>query len=60
MSVIDTTWNFDRGIVHLPDGTIIKGNIESWKDYDDSDMVQVTINDVTYYTHGSNIALISD
>lgn len=35
--VIDTTFSYDNAILALPDGSVISGKIESWKDYDDGD-----------------------
>lgn len=58
MNVIDTTWSFDYAYIDLGDGTVVEGKVESWKDWNDSDMVQVKINGKTYYTHGSNVVLI--
>lgn len=54
----DTTWYFDEAQIAMPDGSVINGPVDTWKDYEDSDMVQVVINDVAYYTHGSNVVLI--
>ena len=55
--VIDTTYTYNKAIIKDV-GTV---NIKSWRDYDDSDMVQVTTTDGTvYYTHGINIILIND
>ena len=31
--VIDTTFSYDNAILALPDGSVISGKIESWKDY---------------------------
>ena len=55
--IFDTKWNFSYAEIGLPDGTVIKGNVDSWRDYEDSDVVQVTINEVTYLTHYSNVIL---
>lgn len=38
--VIDTTFSYDNAILALPDGSVISGKIESWKDYDDGDQKQ--------------------
>ena len=54
----DTTWYFDEARIAMPDGSVISGPVDTWKDYEDSDMVQVVIDDVAYYTHGSNVVLI--
>lgn len=56
--VFDTTWDFDYAYVKLPDGSVVQGKLDSWKDWDDSDVVQVKINGVTYLTHYCNVVMI--
>ena len=58
--LIDTTYSFDRAIISLPNGEIIEGKIQSWKDFDDGDQVQVKINEKTYLVHSINVVLISE
>lgn len=58
--VFDTTYTFDKAILSLPDGTLVEGNVQSWKDFDDGDQIQVKINNVTYLVHSSSIVLIDD
>jgi major membrane immunogen (membrane-anchored lipoprotein) len=59
-TIIDTTYHFDYAYVAMPDGTCVEGNVKSWKDWDDSDVIQVTFTDGTvYYTHSSNVVLIA-
>lgn len=36
------------------------GKIESWKDYDDGDQIQVKIDGTTYLVHSVNIVLIKE
>jgi len=55
--IIDTTYKFNYAYVELGNGTIIEGKCDSWLDYEDSDMVQVTIDGEVYYSHSSNIVL---
>ena len=58
---IDTTYTFNKAMIAMPDGTIIFGDIASWKDYDDCDQVQVRMKDgKTYYTSSENIVLIAE
>lgn len=57
--IIDTTYKFDYAYVSLGDDLWIEGEVQSWADWDDTDMVQVKINGVTYYTHSSNVVLVS-
>ena len=59
-SWFDFTYNFDSAIVFTPNGIVAEGRVETWKDYEDSDVVQVTINGVTYLTHYSNVILIAE
>lgn len=60
MQLFDSTFKFDKAIISLPDGTVIEGKVDSWLDFDSSDTIQVKIDGVSYYTHSSNVVLISD
>lgn len=58
-TIIDTTWNFDYAIINLPTGEIVEGEVKAWKDWKDSDAIQVEFTDgATYYTHLNNVVLI--
>ncbi len=59
-SLFDTTYTFTRAMIAMPDGSVVEGEVDSWRDYEDGDQLQVTINGVTYLTHASNVVLISD
>lgn len=58
--VFDTTFKYDRAIIYLPNGEVIDGKVQSWRDYENSDQIQVKIDGVTYLVHSSNIVLIAD
>lgn len=58
--IFDTNQKFDRAIIQLPSGRVVEGKVQSWKDWENSDAVQVKINGVTYYTFLSNVVLIDD
>lgn len=58
--VIDTTFAYDTAIGLLPDGTVISGEVDSWKDYEDGDQIQVVIDGNTYLFHSANVVLISE
>ena len=58
--LIDITYEFDRAIVYLPNGQVVEGKVESWKDYADGDQIQVKIDGVTYLAHASNVVLIEE
>lgn len=58
-TIIDTTYHFDRAQIILPDGSIVKGNIQKWRDYE-GEQLQIRINGTTYLIHSENAVLISD
>jgi hypothetical protein len=57
---MDTTYSFEYAYVALPNGECVEGRLSSWKDWDNSDTIQVVINGKTYLTHYSNVVLISE
>lgn len=58
--LIDTTYTFEHAQITMPDGSVVKGRVDSWKDYENSDMMQVKIDGKTYLTHSANVVLISE
>lgn len=39
---------------------IVRGAITQWRDYDNSDVVQVLVNGKFYLTHYSNVVMVAD
>ena len=58
--IFDTTYRFEKAILSLPDGTVVSGKVDSWRDYEDGDQIQVKIDGTTYLVHSSNIVLINE
>lgn len=58
--MVDVTWKFDRAIVRLADDRVIEGKVQSWNEFESSDMIQVKIDGVSYLTHSSNVVLIAE
>ena len=59
----DTTHDYDRAIVYLPNGEIVEGRVSSWTSwtsFGDGGAVQITIDGKTYLTHICNVCLIDD
>ena len=56
----DTVRTFDRAIVQLADGSVIEGKCQNWRDYENSDMMQVKVNGKTYLVHSMNCTLIAE
>lgn len=61
-AIFDMTYKFDRAVIMLPNepGGYVCGNVESWQDYENSDVVQVKVDGKVYLTHYSNVVLIDD
>lgn len=59
-AIIDTTWKFDRAVINLSSDRVIDGKVQSWNEFDGSDMIQVKIDGIVYLTHSSNVVLISE
>ena len=60
MQVMDTTYSFEKAILSLPNGEVIEGEVQSWRDFEDGDQIQVKIDGKQYLTHISNVVLISE
>ena len=58
--MVDTTYKFDRAIINLPNGEVVEGPVDSWKDYEDGDQIQVKVNGKTYLIHSANVVLIKE
>ena len=56
----DTTFYFSKAIISLPDGTVIKGKVDSWRDFEDGDQIQIKMDGKTYLLHSSNAVLIAE
>ena len=59
-TIVDTTYTFDKAIIHLGE-EYITIKVKSWTYYQDGDQIQVTADDGTIYlVHSSNITLIKE
>ena len=56
--VIDLTYSYDYAQIKMPDGTIVEGKLDSWRDYD-GEQVQVVIDGVTYLVSSVNLVMVS-
>ena len=59
----DTTHDYNRAIVYLPNGEIVEGRVSSWTSwtsFGDGGAVQIKIDGKTYLTHICNVCLIDD
>lgn len=51
---------FNYCYVVLDGQEIVRGSVTNWRDYDNSDVVQVLVNGKYFLTHYSNVVLIAD
>ena len=56
----DTTQTFNHAILELGNGELIEGTVTSWRDFEDSDVVQFTMDGITYLTHYSKVILCTE
>lgn len=54
----EARFSFDKAIIKLPNDEIIEGKVQSWKEFENSDVIQVKIDNVIYYTYITNVCLI--
>ena len=59
-NVVDLQYNYDYAIIRLQNGEIIEGEVQSWRDYEDGDQLQITIDGKTYLVHANNCTLIAN
>lgn len=57
-NVVDLTYSFDYAYIELPNGELIEGEVSAWRDYEDGDQLQVTVNGNTYLVHSNNCVLV--
>ena len=58
--IFDMTYSYEYALLWLPGGELVEGKVDSWRDFDDGDQIQVKIDGVTYLTHFTNVVLISE
>ena len=58
---LKTTYLFSYARIYTPDGRIfVEGKVSSWRDYGDSDQLEVVINGTAYLVHASLIILSAE
>ncbi len=58
--MVDLTYSYKYAIISLPNGEIIEGKVDSWRDYEDVDQIQVVIGGVTYLVHAADAVLMTE
>lgn len=55
----DTVRTYHEAVIAMPDGTVVSGEVQNWRDYEDGDQIQVKIDGITYLVHSSDIVLMN-
>lgn len=59
--VVDLNYKFDYAYISYGDGTVQKVEIKSWRDYEDSEQIQITDTDGNVYLVSSyNCVLVKE
>lgn len=58
--MIGLTYSYKYAIISLPNGEIVEGKVDSWKDFEDGDQLQITVDDVTYLVHATDAVLMTE
>ena len=56
--VFDIQYSFNYAIIQLPNGEIVEGKVDSWKDYE-GEQIQIKIDGVVYLTSSYNCTLMN-
>lgn len=57
--LVDTTYSYKYAIISLPNGKLVEGEVDSWRDYE-GDQLQVTVDGVTYLVHATDAVLMTE
>lgn len=57
--MFDTVYTYNEAVLSMADGTIVRGKVENWRDYEDGEQIQVRIDGVVYLVNSVNITLIN-
>ena len=56
--IFDITYGYDYAYILLPNGECVEGKVDSWKDYEDGDQLQIVIDGTTYLTDTTRAVLV--
>ena len=59
MQLLDTTYTFNYAIIQMPDGSVVEGDVQYWRDFEDADQLQIVIDGATYLVHSANAVLVN-
>lgn len=58
MDMVDTVYSYNYAYISLPNGECVEGKVESWRDYEDGDQLQIKIDGVIYLTDTTRAVLV--
>lgn len=60
MQVVDVTYSYNYAYISLPNGECVEGEVDSWRDYEDGDQLQVVIDGTVYLTDTTRCVLVQN
>lgn len=60
MQVVDLTYSYNYAYISLPNGECVEGKVDSWRDYEDGDQLQVVIDGTAYLTDTTRCVLVQN
>ena len=57
---VDMVYSYDYAWISLPNGEVVEGEVEQWRDYEDGDQIQVKIDGKTYLTDTTRCVLMKE
>lgn len=57
---LDTTYSYNYAYISLPNGECVEGKVDSWRDYEDGDQIQIKIEGRVYLTDTTRAVLVKE
>jgi len=57
--IVDLDYTYNYAIIQLPNGDVVEGKVDSWKDYEDGEQLQIKINGTIYLCSSYNCVLLN-
>lgn len=60
MQMVDLTYTYNTAVIEMPGGEALTIEVESWKDYEDCDQLQIKSKEgTTYLVHSSKCVMMT-
>lgn len=56
--IVDFTYSYEYAVIKMPDGSVLKGRVQSWQDYE-GEQLQIVIDGNTYLVNSVNVVMMT-